>query len=214
MSLRKKAQRQGSRRAAAHSANNMPPGSRQVSDGEPASCVSLSAAPGLGQEENGPEVGAVNSKTCAADNSEKCAAQEETGGREDPGHQFRHHEKNGSCSQEGEKETEPRILGEVCCPAKTDVFSPETSSGSQEHGLFSGEISEEDEGQDEEDVLAAFVRRMGGARVIRRILIANNGNAAVRVSAAEIDRQPDFRAGKTRVPRKRALLRACVRIRG
>ncbi|KFG50753.1 acetyl-coA carboxylase ACC2, partial [Toxoplasma gondii FOU] len=63
------------------------------------------------------------------------------------------------------------------CRARRLRRTASVSSGSSGCALFSDEATDEGE---EEDVLAAFVRRMGGTHVIRRILIANNGTAAVR----------------------------------
>ncbi|PHJ25472.1 acetyl-coa carboxylase acc2, partial [Cystoisospora suis] len=161
-------------------ANNMPRGHRQGSDGEPASCSSRSAAPGRDSEGDMSDGVSVNNRSSIAKRPEKYAGQDETAAHGDTGHQFRDNGKEKSCSQEREKELDSGVIGEASSPPKPDLSSPETSSGSQEHGVYSGEVSDDDEGQDEEDVLAAFVRRMGGSRIIRRILIANNGNAAVR----------------------------------
>lgn len=180
-------------------------GHRQVSDGEPASCASRSVAPGRDHEGDKSGVASMNNRSSIAKRPEKCAGQGETAGCEDAGRQFRGSDEEGSCSQEREKELDSGMLGEANLPTKPDLSSPGTSAGSQEHGMYSGEVSDDDEGQEEEDVLAAFVRRMGGSRVIRRILIANNGNAAVRVGADVIGL--DFRGG-------RHLLSPCLRTPG
>ncbi|CBZ55747.1 hypothetical protein NCLIV_061720 [Neospora caninum Liverpool] len=89
----------------------------------------------------------------------------------------------GGDGQDTREETESLSRNELCDLGEETrerrlLRTPSASSGAS--GASGLALSDEVTDGEEEDVLAAFVKRMGGSHVIRRILIANNGTAAVR----------------------------------